>query len=289
LAGFFSGSVALIADGTDASIDTVSACVVWVGIRFKREFFGALVIILMMFATAISVGYDSAVTILEAIKSSISPISMPYLVVVTECVALIAALILSYYQRFVGRKNGSLALISQSIDSKNHIYIAAAVIVGAIFSIAGINFVDALIGGFIAFKILVDGFGLTKEMLQSVRGEETDLSKYQLPFEKKWHLGKLETFRTWILYSIKEDKLNTREALINSLEETFKTGYLPILSEFKFGLGKDYDFEGNFSDLIKPLVDEGYLLENDEELLLTEKGKLRVNRLFRNIRHRQNR
>ncbi len=243
----------------------------------------------MMFATAISVGYDSAVTILEAIKSSISPISMPYLVVVTECVALIAALILSYYQRFVGRKNGSLALISQSIDSKNHIYIAAAVIVGAIFSIAGINFVDALIGGFIAFKILVDGFGLTKEMLQSVRGEETDLSKYQLPFEKKWHLGKLETFRTWILYSIKEDKLNTREALINSLEETFKTGYLPILSEFKFGLGKDYDFEGNFSDLIKPLVDEGYLLENDEELLLTEKGKLRVNRLFRNIRHRQNR
>ena len=287
LAGFFSASVGLIADGADAAIDTVSASVVWAGIKFKKEFLGTLIIISMMFITAISVGYESVTKIIDAITATIPPISMPYLVVAVEGIALVAAAILHFYQRYVGKSNGSLALISQSIDSKNHIYVAAAVIIGAIFSIFGIHFVDALIGAFVATRILIDGFELSKEALSSIKGEKTDFSKYEIPLERHWHLSKLETFRTWVLYSIKEDNLNTKEELINSLESAFKPKYIPILSEFRFALGKGFDFEREFDNLIKPLLEEKFIIKKGKNFILTEDGKSRVGRIFKSIRYRQ--
>ena len=76
-AGLFSASVGLIADGADAAIDTVSASVVWAGIKFKKEFLGTLIVISMMFLTAISVGYESVTKIVDAITATIPPISLP--------------------------------------------------------------------------------------------------------------------------------------------------------------------------------------------------------------------
>jgi len=287
LAGFLSASVGLIADGADAAIDTVSASVVWAGIKFKKEFLGTLIIISMMFITAISVGYESVTKLIDATNVAIPPISLPYLVVAVEGIALVAAAILHFYQRYVGKSNGSLALISQSIDSKNHIYVAAAVIVGAVFSVFGICFIDALIGAFVATRILIDGFELSKEAFYSIRGEETDFSKYEIPLEKHWHLSKLETFRTWILYSIKEDGLNTKEGLIDSLERAFRPKYTPILSEFRFSLGKGFDFEKEFDNLIKPLLEEKFIIKRGKNFILTEDGKSRVDRIFQSIKYRQ--
>jgi len=128
LSGFFSGSVGLLADGADAAIDTVSAAVVWLGMKIKRENLGTLIVLLMMFISGISVGYDSIMSIIDAFLGKLLPLAMPYLVIIAETVALTFALILFLYQRFVGKRNGSLVLISQSVDSKNHIYVALGVI-----------------------------------------------------------------------------------------------------------------------------------------------------------------
>ena len=286
--GFISGSVGLIADGADAAIDTVSAVIVWVGIKYKKEFVGTLIIIAMMFITGISVGYESINKIIEALFAIIEPISMPILVIVAEAIALIFAVILSFYQRYIGKKYGSLALISQSVDSKNHIYVAAMVIAGAIFSMFGIYFVDALIGGFVIFRILKDAIELLKEVLSSIKGEKTDFSKYKVPFEKHWHMNRLQTFRIWILYSIKEDGLYTKDELINALEMTFRSGYIPILSEFKFTLGKGFDFREEFNNLIKPLLEQNLLVKKDDTFVLTRDGKKRVEKAFKSIRFHAN-
>ena len=288
VAGFLSGSVGLIADGADAAIDTASAAVVWIGIKFKKEFLGTIIIILMMFVTAVSVGYESINKVAQFITGIVSPITMPYLVIVVEGIALICAVILFFYQRFVGKRNGSLALISQSIDSKNHIYVAGTIIIGAIFSIFGIHFIDALIGAFIAIRIFIDGIELSKEALSSIRGEETDFSKYKIPLEKHWHLSKIESFRIWILYSIKKDNLTSKEEIINSLEETYKPQYIPILSEFKFNLGEGFDFEEKFNDLIEPLLDKKLLIKEDNKFIITKAGKDRVDKVFKSIRFHQN-
>ena len=176
-------------------------------------------------------------------------------------------------------------LISQSVDSKNHIYVALGVITGAVFSIFGIYFVDALVGGFVAARILVDGVKLSKETIASLKGEEVDLKKYELPLEKHWEMSKLETFRTWILYSVKELKLNTRDELVHELERTFKPKYVPILTEFKFSLGKGFDFEKSFDTLVNPLVENGLLVKRNEDFVITEEGEKRITELTRMRRY----
>jgi cation diffusion facilitator family transporter len=283
--GIFSGSVGLLADGADAAVDTVSAAVVWLGMKIKREILGTLIVLLMMFISGISVGYDSIRSIIDTFFGTLSPLAMPYLVIITEIIALIFALILFLYQRFVGKRNGSLVLISQSVDSKNHIYVATGVIIGAIFSIFGIYFVDAFVGGFVATRILIDGIKLSKETIASIKGEEVDLKKYEIPFERHWELSKLETFRTWILYSVKELKLNTRNELVQELERTFKPKYVPILTEFKFSLGKGFDFEKSFDTLVNPLVTNGLLVKRNGDFLITEEGRKRITELTRSLRY----
>ena len=286
-AGLLSGSVGLIADGADAAIDTVSATVVWIGIRCKKELLGALIIIAMMFTTAASVGYESVTKIIDTVASTIAPISMPLLVIAVEGIALIAAAVLHFYQRYVGKRSGSLALISQSVDSKNHVYVAMVVIMGAVCSMFGIHFVDALVGAFIAVRVFVDGFGLSKEVFFSIKGEETDFAKYPLPLEKRWRLGRLETFRTWVLYSIKEDHLTSKHELVRSLERTFKPRYIPVLSEFKFSLGDGVDFQREFDSIVQPLLDEKFVVQRNGNLILTPDGENRVERVFKNLRYRQ--
>ena len=106
--------------------------------------------------------------------------------------------------------------------------------------------------------------------------------------EKHWHLSKIESFKIWILYSIKKDNLASKEDIINSLEETYKPQYIPILSEFKFNLGEGFDFEEKFNDLIKPLLDEKLLIKEDDKVILTKAGKDRVDKVFKSIRFHQN-
>ena len=282
--GFTSGSVGLIADGADAAIDTVSASLVWIGMKMKRELLGTVIILIMMFVTGISIGYESAISILEAVSGTLLAMARPYLVVLTESIALIFAIILFLYQRFVGKRFGSLSLISQSVDSKNHIYIALSVIIGAILSTLGIHFLDAFIGGFVALKILLDAVGLSKETISSIRGEEIKLEKYEIPLVRQWQISKFETFKAWILFSIKEAKIRKREELINELENTFKPKYVPILSEMNFSLGKGYDFEESFDTLINPLLEEKFLLNKKGEYIITEKGIKHVSGFTRRMR-----
>lgn len=58
-AGLLSGSVGLIADGVDATMDTVSAFLVWLGIKYHRENLSTLLVIFMLFVAALSVGFES--------------------------------------------------------------------------------------------------------------------------------------------------------------------------------------------------------------------------------------
>jgi Co/Zn/Cd efflux system component len=287
LSGIFSGSVGLLADGADAAVDTMSAAVVWLGMKIKREILGTLIVLLMMFVTGISVGYDSIISIIEAFLGMLSPLAMPYLAILTETISIIFATILFLYQRYVGNRNGNMSLISQSVDSKNHIYVAAAVIIGAIFSVFEIHFADALVGGFVAARILIDGVGLSRETIASIKGEEVNLEKYEVPFERHWRMAKLETFRTWILYTVQELKLKNRHELVSELERVFKPKYVPILTEFKFSLGEDFDFEESFDVLIKPLLENGFLINQNGGFLITNKGRKYVTKLTKNLRYLQ--
>lgn len=260
----------------DSLIDTVSAVVVWLGMKLKRETLGVVVVIVMMFGAGASIGYESVIAIIRSVTEGMTPMAWPLLVVAVEGVAILFAGVLFVYQRFTGKRSGSFSLISQSVDSKNHIFVGRMVIGGAVFAIFGVSFLDAFVGGVVAARILIDAAGLAKDMFSSMKGEELALAKYELPLEKQWRQGKLEAFRTWILYAIQEEAATTRETIITVLERTFTPDYVPILSEFHLSLGKDYDFRESFPSLIEPLLANHLLRQDGEAFILTPEGRERV-------------
>jgi Co/Zn/Cd efflux system component len=290
LVGFMSGSIGLIADGADTAVDTASTFAVWLSLRSKREAAGTLVTVMLMFVTVVLIGYDSGTAIFDFFKGKVIPISSPFLVIAVEGVSLVSLLIISYYQRFIGRRGRSLALISRSIDSRNSVYSAAAVIAGAAFSLGGVYWVDAVVGGIIAARIAVDGCQLLVDTLEYMRGKEPDFTKYKLPFEERVKQYRAENLRDWVLYVMRENGPGTKGEILEEMKEVLVPRYIPALfGELALGIGGGGNLERDFDDLVKPLVDEGYLAveEGGGRFRLTREGEDYARTIFKNRGNRQ--
>jgi len=285
--GLISGSMGLIADGTDATMDTVEAILVWLGIKYHRENLSTFLVIFGLFIASISVLFDSITHLLATLGGHAEPITLPYLVIAVEGIAILAAVFLFYYQRFVGKVSNSLTLISQSVDSKNHIFIGTSVIIGAIFAIYGIYFVDALIGLFVGAGIFRDAVSLLREAISAQKGAEEDYSQeYKLPLEECWEENKLIAFRNWILYTLWSKESKTRPEIVSSLKRAFHPeNYIPVLSELNATCSQDYDFEGKFEILVQPLKDHELLIEEIEEYNLTKKGEEHLKIFIHNFKN----
>lgn len=286
VAGLLSGSVGLIADGADTTIDTAASAIVWAGIRFKKEALGTLTIIALMFVTALILFYSSVSSIIANIAGTFTPISMPIVVIVVEAAAVTSMFTLSYYQRFVGRRSQSLPLISQSIDSQNSIYSSIAVIVGATFTFFGVHWLDSIVSALIAARITTAGISLSREAAKSMKGHQPEFSKYKLPFEEQIGQRRMDSFRNWILYAIHHDKLTTKPQIVSSLEKTFRPSYLPELFT-EFTVGRGINFEEIFPELTIPLREQGYLSENDGAYIITSKGKTYLKDTIDTVRYKQ--
>ncbi|HML04500.1 MAG TPA: cation transporter [Methanobacterium sp.] len=286
--GLMSGSMGLIADGTDATMDTIEAILVWLGIKYHRENLSTFLVIIGLFVASISVLFDSITHILASLAGNAEPITLPYLVIAVEGIAILAAVFLFYYQRFVGKVSNSLTLISQSVDSKNHIFIGTSVIIGAIFAIYGIYFVDALIGLFVGAGIFRDAVGLLREAISAQKGEEEDYSQeYKLPLQECWEDNKKMAFRNWILYTLWAKESKTRPEIVESLHRVFRPdNYIPVLSELNATCAEHYDFEGEFDNLVNPLKNQDLLLEEiEEEYNLTDKGEEHLKMFIHNFEY----
>ena len=76
--GLISGSMGLIADGTDATMDTVEAILVWLGIKYHRENLSTLLVVSGLFIAAITVLFDSITHLLATFGGHAEPMTMPY-------------------------------------------------------------------------------------------------------------------------------------------------------------------------------------------------------------------
>jgi cation diffusion facilitator family transporter len=282
--GFLTGSVGLISDGTDSATDTISAFLVWVGIKFKRESLSTLLVIILLFVASITVGFESLSRIYAALTSTIKPIVDPNLVIIIEGIAIFVYAGLYFYQRQVGRASGSLTLISQSVDSKNHIFIASSVVIGAIFSIFGIYYIDAVVGAVVAFRIFIDAVGLLKDAVHSMKGEETDLHKYKTPVGDYVEEGKMKAFRIWVIFAIWARELVRKEEILYSLENMYTKTYIPVLSELNLIPEDKIGFTNEFDQIMDPLLKRNFIAIDNEKYHVTESGIKRFkhfNDLFR--------
>lgn len=248
--GYFSGCVSLISDGYDAISDTISAFFVWLGLKHDYQRITNLLVIVMLFIAGFSALYESGSKLYDILFGVVTPATHIELVVIIELIAIFVALFLFTYERHIGRFNNNLTLISQSVDAKNHIMIGSVVIVGALFSLIGIHWLDAVIGIYIAFQILYDSVDLSRELRNQVKTGNADYSKYKTFFGNYMNLNHHENFYIWALYKGIGDYVS-KEEIIDSYGELISADYCPIISELGISLNHDIDYEEVFNYLIE--------------------------------------
>ncbi len=274
--GFLFNSMALIADGFDNVVDVVSAIVVFLGIKYRRELLSTLFIILVMFITGVWIGYESVTRLIhpEAVEAGTFTI-------IAAVISGLACYLMSIYQYTVGKKTGSLSLISQSIDSKNHVFVAGAIITGILFAAFDIFIVDSIVGLGVAVMILKSAIELSVETSRIAGGEELDLSRFARAEERAFEKHRRNYFKSWLLFCLRE--LNTRQDIVSQYKKSFSVEGLPLIDHFSFLEG--FDFENHVDSLLKELIDEGLSTLKDMTYQLTDKGERLLKRQLASQRY----
>jgi Co/Zn/Cd efflux system component len=272
-AGFISGSVGLMSDGLDNITDTISAFLVWVGMKLHHEFLSTVLVIFMLFVAGFSAIYGAVNRILSILSNTLTPISQVSLIIIVEIIAICTSFSLFIYQRHVGHENNNLTIISQSVDSRNQIFVGLAVIVGAVFSILNFYWVDAVVGLFIGTMIFKSAIGLAKDVESAHKGENTDFNKYKTFFGNYMKINHMETYQFWILYGISNRKIYSKKDLVNSFENAFNNRYIPMLSELNVVPVIHEDFDKCFSEIINPLISKNWVIEKGDDVYnITDSG-----------------
>ena len=138
---------------------------------------------------------------------------------------------LYFYQRFVGLRGGSMALITQSVDSRNHVIVAASVTAGLVASLLRFPLLDTLVGLAVAVLILKSAVELVVELARSLGEEEVDLSRYKMGLAEQYEQFRQAQLRDWMLYLVQERGVLTRAELLARARQALDFGDNPVLQE----------------------------------------------------------
>lgn len=184
LAGWISGSIAVLADAVNNLSDASGNIVSLVGFKLSEkkpdkkhpygyaryEYLAGLSVSVMIVAIGISLGKES-------IEKIVSPeiTTFSWLTVVILVVSILVKLWMSFFNRFIGKKIDSDALIATSVDSRNDVLSTAAVLISTIIgALTGIAVVDGIMGVLAAIFIIWSGIGLVRETVSPLLGESPD-------------------------------------------------------------------------------------------------------------------
>ena len=183
LAGILSGSLAITADAFNNLSDASSSVVSLLGFKLadkpadaehpyghgRYEYLSALMVAVMILVIGV-----------ELLKSSVDKILHPQEVSFTLVTLLILALSiagkvwLSAFNRAVGKRIASSALVAAADDSRNDVIATSAVLIsGVIAWLTGVS-LDGYMGAAVALFILVSGFNLVRETIDPMLGSMPD-------------------------------------------------------------------------------------------------------------------
>lgn len=276
-AAILSGSIGLLNDGVDTLIDGLSSLMVYFGFRLNREREANVVLTFLMVCTA---GF----TLYEAVVRLLVPVQ-PVLDWFTFAATVISAAVcggLYFYQRFVGVRKGSLSLITQSVDSRNHVIVAGSVTAGLLAVSTNLGLLDTLVGLGIALLISKSAVELVFELFRS-EGEESVTVRYGIPLSDRYEEYRRTQMRDWMLYLAENGEVDSLEDLERQTCDAYDFSDNPMLRE----LGAQPIPRETITASIKELFERGWL-EGEEEVKVTASGKeylqdrLRHHRLFFN-------
>jgi len=263
-AGLLSGSVGLINDAADTLLDGLSSLLVYAGLRLNRERAVNVVLVLLMLGTG---GF----TFYEAVQRFFTPFEpeADWFAFLAAALSALVCLMLWGYQRYVGLRNGSMALITQSVDSRNHVIVASSVTAGLIASLLRFNLLDTLVGLAVAILILESAVELGIETIRSLREGEADFSRYKMGLIERYEQFRQTQLRNWMLYLVEKEKVLTRAELKARACRVFDLSDNPALR------GLALDPQSNSCQLVESSLQELFergWLAGDEQLSVTEAG-----------------
>jgi cation diffusion facilitator family transporter len=280
-AGLLSGSVGLINDAADTLLDGLSSLLVYAGLRLNRERAVNVVLVLLMLGTGM-------LTFYEAVRRFFTPIKpeVDWYAFVAAVLSGLVCLGLWAYQRYIGLRSGCVALITQSVDSRNHVIVAVSVTAGLIASLLRFYLLDTLVGLVVAILILKSAVELGLEMIRSLREGEADLSRYKMGLIERYEQFRQAQLRDWMLYLVEKEKVLTAAELRFRACQAFDFSDNPALRGF--GLDQISDPSQVIEGSLRALFESGWL-EGNEHLIVTDAGKRRLDRVVNRTRGERHR
>lgn len=275
-AALLSGSVGLLNDATDTLLDGLSSVLVYLGLRFDREWAANAVLVLLMLGSG---GF----TLYEAVHRFFVPVD-PEVDWFTFLAVILSALVcwaLYLYQRIAGLRSGSLALITQSVDSRNHVIVAASVTAGLIASLLRFPLLDTLVGLAVAILILKSAVELFIETVRSFGEDAVDLSRYEMGLPEWYDQFRQTQLQDWMLYLVATQEMGTRGELIDQARQALDFSDNPMLRELGLPQQLHADqTERMIGRSMDELFERGWLV-GDGQLSITDAGREHLHRPMR--------
>jgi len=263
-AALLSGSVGLLNDATDTLLDGLSSVLVYFGLRFDTERAVNVVLVLLMLVTG---GF----TFCEAVRRFFVPFKpeVDWFTFLAVIISALVCLVLYSYQRYVGLRSGSLALITQSVDSRNHVIVAASVTAGLIASLLRFPLLDTLVGLAVAVLILKSAIELAIETIRYLGEEEVDLSRYKMGLLERHEQFRHSQLRNWMLYLVEYQQVQTRADLVTKVRQSLDFGINPMLREL--GMDQQPHAHETIERRMAELFERGWLV-GEKRLSVTDAG-----------------
>ena len=269
-AAILSGSVGLLNDATDTLLDGLSSVLVYLGLRFDRERAANIVLVILMLGTG-------SFTFYQAVRRFFAPFE-PEVDALTFAATLVSAAAcggLYLYQRYVGLRRGSVALITQSVDSRNHVIVAASVTAGLVAARLDFPLLDTLVGLGVAVLILKSALELTIETVRSLGEDGVDLSRYEMGLAGWYEQFRQAQLREFMLHLIEAKDGEMRADLLEETRRALDFTDHPMLRAL--GVDRSPVSDEAIRRSVDELVERGWVVEG-EILRVTEAGRARLER-----------
>jgi hypothetical protein len=252
-AGLLSGSVGLLNDSADTVLDLASSVLVYLGVRFNRERAVSVLLVVFMLGTG---GF----TLYQAVHRLFSPY-VPHVDWFPFAAAILSAaagLALWTYQRYVGLQSGLMPFITESVDSRNHVFVALSVTAGLAASLLNFGLLDMLVGLAVAVLILWSAVELALDLVHASAGSGPDLSRYGFWLDGLYHHVRNAHVREVMLDLIDHQAVQTKAELVDRTRQAFD--YRNNEWMRLFGLDRQFAGDADIERALQGLVsDKGRL------------------------------
>lgn len=163
LVSLISKSQAMLADTLNSGGDIVNSLVSYIGAKIsskpededhphghgKADYIFAGIISLCMIIAALDMIYNSVLSIINN-----QAVVFSYKLIIVCLITILTKIMLFLYTRVVLKKNDNILIRANNEDHRNDIFLTTGTIIGIIFSLLGIHFVDGVVGIIISCSII---------------------------------------------------------------------------------------------------------------------------------------